>query len=182
MAEVEKVEPGTSKRLALLISVLALCLAVASAGSKSAQTEVLSRNVEAANLWSFFQARTIRQTVLRTALEEQALGSADAAALAKQKEAWQATINRWESDPASGEGRKELTARATDAERQRDDATARYHLYEYSSALFEIAIVLASASVVTSFPALAWLGAVFGVCGLLFGGLGFFEPHLIHLP
>ena len=58
------------KRIALLIAVLALFLAVVETGAKSAQTEAITRNVEAANLWSFFQARTIRQTTVRTAAEE----------------------------------------------------------------------------------------------------------------
>ncbi|NCY26328.1 MAG: DUF4337 family protein, partial [Alphaproteobacteria bacterium] len=56
-----------NKGVALLIAVLALFLAIAETGAKSAQTEALNANVEAANLWSFFQARTIRQTTVRTA-------------------------------------------------------------------------------------------------------------------
>jgi Domain of unknown function (DUF4337) len=60
---------GGSKGIALLIAILALFLAIAETGAKSAQTEALSRNIEAANLWAFFQARTIRQTTVRTAGE-----------------------------------------------------------------------------------------------------------------
>jgi hypothetical protein len=66
--------------------------------------------VEAANLWSFFQARTIRQTTLRTAAEEAELGRAGAAdpalreAIERQQKAWRDTIARWESEPATGEG------------------------------------------------------------------------------
>ena len=63
------VEHGSDKRIALLIAILALFLAIAETGAKSAQTEGISRNVEAANLWAFFQARTIRQTNVRTAAE-----------------------------------------------------------------------------------------------------------------
>ena len=60
---------GADKRIALLISVLALFLAVAETGAKSAQTDAISSNVQAANLWAFFQARSIRQTTVRTAAE-----------------------------------------------------------------------------------------------------------------
>src|SRR4051812_47944176 len=60
---------GNNKRIALLISVLALCLALVETLAKGAQTNALSYNIEAANLWSFFQAKTIRQTVVRTAGE-----------------------------------------------------------------------------------------------------------------
>lgn len=61
---------GGNKRLALLIAVLALCLAVIETGAKSAQTLALVSNVETTNLWAFFQAKTIRQTTIRTAVEQ----------------------------------------------------------------------------------------------------------------
>ena len=64
------VDTHGDKRIALLIAILALCLAVVETGAKSSQTEALTRNVEAANLWAFFQARTIRQTNVRTAAEQ----------------------------------------------------------------------------------------------------------------
>ena len=58
-----------NKRIALLIAVLALVLAFAETLGKSAQTAAIDKNIEASNLWSFFQAKTIRMTVLRTAAE-----------------------------------------------------------------------------------------------------------------
>ena len=60
----------SNKRIALLVAVLAAFLAICEMGGKSAQTEVLTQHVEAANLWTFFQAKTVRQTVVRTAAEE----------------------------------------------------------------------------------------------------------------
>ena len=58
-----------NKKVALLIAVIALCLAFSETLGKSAQTAALSYNVEASNLWAFFQAKTIRQTVLQAATE-----------------------------------------------------------------------------------------------------------------
>src|SRR5215468_6801099 len=60
---------GENKRIAILISILALCLAIAETLGKSAQTQALSFNVEASNLWAFFQAKTIRKTTMETAAE-----------------------------------------------------------------------------------------------------------------
>lgn len=176
---------GENKRVALLIAVLALCLALAETGAKSAQTEALSRNVEASNLWAFFQARTIRQTTLRTAAEAAAIAPQPAeedrrAALARQVGAWQATAQRYESEPSTGEGRRELAERAKAAERVRDRSMAAYHMYEYGSAAFQVAIVIASASIVTGVPLLALGGAVLGAIGIALAGLGFFAPELIH--
>src|SRR5579859_4890460 len=59
----------SNKNVALLISVLALVLAFSETLGKGAQTNGLSYNVEASNLWAFYQAKTIRMTTLRTAAE-----------------------------------------------------------------------------------------------------------------
>ena len=173
---------GGDKRVALLIAVLALFLSIIETGAKSSQTEVITQNVEAANLWAFFQARSIRQTTVRTAAEQAELlkpGAPDPATVAQQK-AWRDTAARWESEPATGEGRKELADRAKAAEGRRDLSLAKYHLYEYSAALFQVAIVIASASIVTSVPALALLGVVLGVVGVALGGLGLWAPLAVH--
>ena len=71
---------GSNKRIALLIAVIALFLAFSETLGKGAQTDSISKNVEASNLWAFFQAKTIRGTVLQTAAEEMELalpGSVD---------------------------------------------------------------------------------------------------------
>lgn len=180
------VEHGSDKRIALLIAILALFLAIAETGAKSAQTEGISRNVEAANLWAFFQARTIRQTNVRTAAEAaelDRLGATDATvreAIARQQQAWRDTAARWESEPATGEGRRELMARAKAAEAIRDRSLAAYHMHEFGSAAFQVAIVLASASIITSVPLLAMGGVVLGVAGVVLSGLGFLAPELVH--
>lgn len=180
------VEHGGNKRIALLIAVLALCLALVETGGKSAQTEAITRNVEAANLWAFFQARTIRQTTLRTAAEEVELSKTDAtapqiAAIEKQQKAWRDTIARWESEPETNEGRRELMARAKVAEEKRDRSMAAYHLYEYGAAAFQVAIVVASASIVTSVPLLAVAGMALGLVGLVLGGFGWLAPLALHI-
>jgi hypothetical protein len=176
---------GGDKRIALLIAILALFLALAETGAKSAQTDAITRNVEAANLWSFFQARTIRQTTVRTAAEQAELGKpaadeAGRAAIGAQQQRWRDAAARWESEPETGEGRRELTARARAAEAKRDRSMAAYHHYEYASAAFQVAIVLASASIITAVPALA-LGSIgLGIVGVALTGIGFLAPEAIH--
>ena len=65
----EHASHGGNKKIALLISVLALCLAFSETLGKSAQTTAISYNVDANDLWAFFQAKTIRITVLSTAAD-----------------------------------------------------------------------------------------------------------------
>src|SRR2546423_1575933 len=173
-------EHGGNKGVALVISVLALVLAFSETLGKAAQTNALALNIEAANLWAFFQAKTIRQTVLRTAAEEVEAGNASEA-LKKQAAKWKDTAQRYQSEPETGEGREQLSARAKEAEKKRDRSMAAYHHYEVASAAVQIAIVLASASIIAEIIALAWAGAGLGVLGVVFCVIGFFFPSAVHL-
>ncbi len=168
-----------NKEVALLISILALVLALAETLGKGAQTEGLAYNIEASNLWAFFQAKTIRQTVLRTAAEEVEAGNPGEGAR-KQVAKWKADAERYQSEPETGEGRKELAARAKEAEKKRDRSLAAYHHYELASASVQIAIVLASASIITTMPALAWIAGALGLIGAVLCGIGFFAPTAVH--
>ena len=186
MSEHEHIQHAADKRIALLIAVLALLLALVETGAKSAQTEAITRNVEAANLWAYFQARTVRQTTVQTAAEQAELQAATTdpsarAALEAQRKAWLDTAARWESEPSTGEGRKELTERARATEAERDQSMAKYHLYEYSAALLQVAIVVVSSSIVTSVSLLAVLGIVFGIGGVGLGAIGLLAPLAVHL-
>jgi hypothetical protein len=168
----------SNKKIALLIAVLALVLAFSETLGKAAQTSALTLNIEASNLWAFFQAKTIRQTVLRTAAEQTELISPSST---KQIEQWRKTAQRYQTEPETGEGRDELMARAKEAEKKRDRGMAAYHQYELASAAVQIAIVLASAAIVTGAMALAWIGAGLGVLGIAFCLIGFFAPTAVHL-
>lgn len=177
----------SNKKVALLIAVLAAFLAFSETLGSSAQTEALSRNIEASNLWAFFQAKTIRMTTLRTAAEALEVDAALApspeakAVMDKRIESWKKTAARYESEPETNDGRKELMARAKAAEQKRDKSLAAYHQYEVASGALQIAIVLASANVITGAAFLMWGAAGLGVLGVAFAMIGFFAPTAMHL-
>ena len=178
---------GENRKIALLIAVIALCLALSETLGKGAQTELISLNVQASNLWAFFQAKSIRRTVVQAASEQGklALGTtgddAAKAALQKQIEDWQKTAARYRSEPETGEGTEQLAERAKHAEEERDLATAKYHHYELASAAFQIGIVLASATIITGIIALAWVSGLLTIVGVGMTALGVYAPHLLHL-
>jgi len=176
---------GENRKIALLIAVIALCLALSETLGKGAQTETIAKNVEASNLWAFFQAKTIRRTVVQTAAEQAKLGTpsddATKAAVQKQIDDWQKTAARYRSEPSTHEGTEELAERAKHAEHEREEATAKYHHFELGSAAFQISIVLASASIITGILALAWISGVLTLAGIAVTALGIFSPHLLPL-
>ena len=110
-----------NKKIALLIAVLALVLAFSETLAKGAQTSAITYTIEASNLWAFFQAKTIRMTTVRTAAEaaevelKQTAAPAKKEMLKKRIEDWQKTAARYDSEPETQEGRKELTVRAQNA-------------------------------------------------------------------
>src|SRR6266704_3091195 len=165
------VDPS-NKKVALFIAVLALVLAFAETLGKGSQTSALASHIEASNLWAFFQAKTIRQTTVRTAAEEMEaqFGQKVPEAVKKQIESWKKTAERYQSEPETGEGRKELMARAKEMEKKRDRAMAAYHNYE-----------IASAAIITGVAALLWIAYALGAVGVAFSLIGFLWPTAVHL-
>ncbi len=173
---------GGNKKIAILIAVLAAFLALSETAGKSAQTNYLTLNIEASNLWAFFQAKTIRGTTVRTAaeaMEVELAGVTDEAArqrLTKRIESWKQTVARYDSEPETNEGRKELAARAKAAEAQRDIAAARDDKFDIASGLIQIAIVISSAAIITGVGLLAVTGGLLGLAGIALMALAQFAP------
>ena len=185
---------GTPKRIAIFVTVIGLFLAIAHTMAAGAQTQSIASNVQASNMWSFYQAKTIRQTMLKTAAEQMEIDVALAkdpavkARLEKRVADWKADVARYESEPKSnehhenvGEGRKELRERAAEAEEKRELFTNQYHCYEIGAAAFQIAIVIAGVYLLTQVMPLLLTVAGLTLVGLFFTALGFLSPATIHL-
>jgi ABC-type nickel/cobalt efflux system permease component RcnA len=179
-----------NKRIALVISVLALILAGSETLGKSAQTSALNFQIEASNLWNFFQAKNIRRTAIIVATESAKIDLATApdearkTLIAKQIDEWNKTAARYRSEPEAaegkGEGTVELARRAKEMEHDRDIALNKYHYFEFASAALQIGIVLCSAAVITGMIVLVWIAGGLGVLGLVFMSMALFFPH-VHL-
>ena len=177
---------SSNKKVAMLIAVLALVLALSETLGKSAQTTGLSANIEASNLWAFYQAKTVRRTLVRTTAEKAEaelpfLEPKAREALEKRVKNWRNDSERYDNEPETGEGRKQLAERAKAAEKKRDYSLAAYHHFEVASAAVQIAIVLASAEVITGVAALVWLSGALGVAGIVFCAIGLLWPTAVHL-
>jgi Domain of unknown function (DUF4337) len=174
-------------RIGLLIAALAALLAIMETGGKSAQTDAVNANLRASNLWAFFQAKTARMTTIRTAAETANLALSIDLPLAtkeifqKQIDAWNAIAARYESEPETKEGRKELTERAREAETERDHKLTAYHLFEFGSASAQLAIVLASAAIITGFMFFVYLAGALGIISLALGVMAWLAPTTLHL-
>src|SRR5260221_3118072 len=114
-ADHAKEAAGENRRIALLIAVIALCLALSETMGKGAQTESLAKNVQASNLWAFFQAKSIRHTVVQTAADQSKLSLStaghDAAKAAPHKhiDDWPKNTDPDRSHPETGEPTEQFT-------------------------------------------------------------------------
>jgi Domain of unknown function (DUF4337) len=152
-----------ARRVAVLVSLLAAALAMTEIGGKAAQTAYLTHHVALSNDWAFYQAKNLR-SVVRTSEADllASLPNAQDPAIQTRIQQAQDYSARMRDDPEGGEGMKQLADTAKQQEGERDEAAHRYHNYEYSVGALEIAIVLASVSIVTRMRALTIGAAAIG--------------------
>lgn len=87
--------------------------------------------------------------------------------------------DRHESETDTMDGRRELMARAREAEYDRDLATARLHDYQLASSAFQSGMWLAFAGIITGMSTLVWFSGGGGLAGLMFMALGLFAPEVL---
>ena len=125
-----------------VIVVFAAFLAINTYMGNGNSGRILNDTIEANNTWAFYQAKSIKGTLAEMSLDD-AMARKDVSkvhTLSKK-------IARYESDPATGEGKKELMAKARGLEADRAVAKSRSPWYTFAGSLFQIAIVLLSASI-----------------------------------
>lgn len=147
MAEEVKKAPTRSEREAaikdragLVIVIMALLLAINTYFANSFSGAALTNLIKASDTYAFFQAKSVKQSIAEGQLEE----TTDP----KRKAELQAKIDRYETDPVKKEGKKELLAKARAHEEARDEAKKHSPWLTFSGMLFQLAIVLLSASII----------------------------------
>lgn len=173
MMDQDKQSDTFKQRAAVGIAILAMLLAITSLGGSNAGKEATNNNIYASNFYAFFQAKNIRQTEISLAadafelafLKEAGLDDQAKAAIKAKADAYRRTVARYESEPETGEGKKELIARAKEFEQKRDHALKQDPYFDYAEALLQIAIVLISVSIVATLPWLAFMGGMVGLVG-----------------
>jgi hypothetical protein len=171
----DKEQDHFKRRAAVVIAVFAMLLAITGLGGQNATKDAVNSNIEASNMFNFFQAKNMRQTAYAIAADELELAwtndaqlSAEAkTALGRKVDDYRKTVARYESEPETGEGKKELMAKAKDAEKKRDHALRQDPYFDYAEALLQIAIVLISVAIVAEQVWLSYLGGALGVIGAL---------------
>lgn len=185
-SDLETATEAKDKRVALLIAILALFLALAEAGGKNAEHRSTEQNIEASDLFNFYQARKIRQ-----ALSENASKQLEVALqviqdekpkdfLEKQIAVLKADAAHYEKDDKHPENSLDaIQERAKGAQENREAANRRLEHFEYASGALQIAIVLASAAIITSVALLFWVSGALGAIGAIMMAFGYLAPTIL---
>lgn len=166
----------------IYVGVVAVLLAIATLGGSRAMKDMINANIHAADTYAFAQAKHIRGNAYDIAADQLEIQLADQpgmpeAARSKTEETirrYRMDAARYESDPKTGEGRKQLLATARNWEEERDRAREADPNFELAEAVFQIAIVLGSVSIVAASPPLLGFGGLMALLGILLTINGYF--------
>ncbi len=165
----------SNKWVGVYIGILAVLLAICNVGGANAAKDATRANIEASNTWAFYQAKNIRRTAVNMAADELELlllaqpsmpTEARKAFEAKIKD-YKATAARLSSEPETGEGLDQLLAKGKALEAERDVALRKDPYFDWSQALLQIAIVLASVHLIIGNAMLLTLSRSLAALGVL---------------
>ena len=173
-------EKQRDRWIGIYIGILAVILAICGMGGGNATKDSTLRNIEASNTWGFFQAKNIRRNEVRLQIDDLALRLESEPTMPDEAkkhiqakiEEYRALDKKLTTDPEKKEGLDELFTKAKALEAERDYAMKRDPYFDYGQALLQIAIVLASISLVASGNLLLIGSFILGALGALatFGG------------
>ena len=155
-------EASIKDKAGWLITVLAALLAINTYISSGNSSKVLNNTISANNTWAFYQAKSVKQT-----LAEMARDDAVERKQVEKAEKLTAKINRYESEPATGEGKKELMAKARALEAERDEIRKSGPWLTFAGSAFQIAIVLLTASILAVSMSLYFASIAVGILAAL---------------
>jgi hypothetical protein len=153
----------------LVIVIIALLLAVNQYFANNFSGIAQTRLLQASNTYGFYQSKSIKQSIAE-GIRDDAVARGDR----KRVEELTAKIERYESDPKSGEGKRELLVKARQQEQDREDARAHGPWLTFSGMLYQLAIVLLSASILAVNRKMYWTSIGVSIVATLIFVQGYF--------
>ncbi|MDX2157085.1 MAG: DUF4337 domain-containing protein [Hyphomicrobiaceae bacterium] len=175
IADLKGSDEGRAKWIGVYVGVLATLLAICGVGGGNAAKDATRANIEVSNMWAFFQAKNIRRTAYQLAADDLELSlrtnpamPAEGRQAVEQKiKSYRETVASYRSDKQRNEGLDELFTRAKALEAERDLALRKDPYFDFSEALLQIAIVLASVALIAGTNVLLWASGGLAIAGTL---------------
>ena len=177
------------KRISITISSVAVLLLLNSMGAGNTSSEAAFQNSVAINTYAFYQAKAVRQNDLVLAantvdtIVDTAIPAINSDTKRKAKEiaaGYRIKAAGYDSDPSSGEGKKELLEKARAADAKRDSAMSREPYFDFASLLLQLSVILFSVVLLTKKRTLLLAASGTAALGGLFTLNAFFM--LVKIP
>ncbi len=171
----DAVKDNRTRWIGVFIGILAVMLAICAMGGDNVDKDAARFNIDASNTWAFFQAKNMRRQSVRLAAEEfelmlvanPAIDAAARTTIQAKIDEYKALDKKLTSDPEKQEGLDELFVKGKALEAERDTALAQDPYFDWSNALLQIAIVLASVSIISGSLMLLAASGALGLAGAL---------------
>ena len=168
--EIPEANDPFEKRAAVTIAILAVVLAVVGNKGDNAKTDAIIKTNEAANQYAWYQAKSIKSAIasseheMLTLLAPAQIGAAD---IAKISAELKAKVEKYEKE------QPEIQAKAEEAKKDAEIGSKINDRCDHGSLALQIAIVIASVSILARSQAF-WIGSIIlGLLGIGIGGSAF---------
>jgi len=172
----EAKEKKFTKRVALVTAMFAVMLAITSLGGNNAMKEMLLAAQESSNQWAYYQAKVLREHLYRSqkaSLEAQLLERGNAMK-PEVRGQFEALIKKAGDEEARfGAEKKAVEQEAKKLEHERDINRSKDPYFDYAEVLLQIAIVMASISILSSSRPVFYFALVSAGLGTILSVNGF---------
>ena len=191
MAEVELPDPkeleerrdkAFSRRVALTTAFYAVILSIASLGGNNTMKETLLAQQEATNQWAYYQAKVVREHLNRANKLFVETQLADPSPLkGAERGKFDALAKKYgDEEKRMNADKAAIEKDARKFESSRDVAKRKDPYFDYAEVFLQIAIVLASVSILAASRPMFWFSLALAIVGALATANGF--SLLIHIP
>jgi hypothetical protein len=171
----ERRDKAFSRRVALTTAVYAVILAIAALGGSNAMKEMLLSQQEATNQWAYYQAKVVREHLNRGHKLMVEVQLADPSRLPEaERGKYEALMKRYaDEEKRMNADKKDIEQVARRHEAERDTNQARDPYFDYAEVLLQIAIVMASVSIISASRPVFVVSVVLAVTGTFMTVNGF---------
>jgi hypothetical protein len=166
-----------TRRVALVTAIFAVILAITSLGGNNAMKEMLLAQQQSSDQWAFYQAKVIREHLYRSQklrLEVDLLERGKAMG-PEIKERLESLMKKMaEEESRYNAEKKEIEKEAKKLEHERDVNRNKDPYFDYGEVLLQIAIVMASVSILSGSRQVFYFALSGAILGTLFSLNGFF--------
>ena len=162
--EIPEAKDPFEKQVAISIAGLAVVLSVVGNKGDNAKTDAIIKTNEAANQWAYYQAKGIKGSI--ASAEEELLtllAPSQSADIAKNSERLKAAAERYKTEQL------EIKSKAEEAQKEAERGSQINDRCDMGSLALQIAIVIASVSILSRWRLLWFISLALGVLGAAIG-------------